>query len=120
MKNKNGKTIHVQWVRSGIGFSYRQKAMVRSLGLRRLNQVVELEDNPCIRGLAAKIPHLVEIVAAPRPAPAVVPEFTVRAPRPEAAEQSSQKTRKASRPKRKKASNEAPEEPAQEPEKSEE
>lgn len=53
--------------------------MVRSLGLRRLNQVVERPDTPQIRGLVARIPHLVQIVdESPRPAWAIVPEYTVR------------------------------------------
>ncbi len=42
--------------------------MVRSLGLRRLNQVVERVDSPQVRGLVARIPQFVEIVSeAPRP-----------------------------------------------------
>lgn len=79
MAKKKSKTMFVRWVRSGIGFSYHQKRMVRSLGLRRLNHVVELEDNPAIRGLVAKIPHLVEITNPPgQPAHASIPEFTIR------------------------------------------
>ncbi len=58
-------TIHVKWVRSGIAFTRRQKAIVRSLGLRRLNQIVERQDTPQNRGLVASIPHMVEIVARP-------------------------------------------------------
>lgn len=73
-------TIHVQWIRSGIGFTRRQKTMVRSLGLRRLNQVVELPDTPSIRGLVASIPHLVHIVSAKsQPAWVSVPEYTITA-----------------------------------------
>ncbi|HEV2417956.1 MAG TPA: 50S ribosomal protein L30 [Terriglobia bacterium] len=80
MAKKKSKTIFVRWVRSGIGFSYHQKRMVRSLGLRHLNHVVELEDNPAIRGLVAKVPHLVEITTRPeQPAHASIPEFTIRA-----------------------------------------
>ena len=75
-------TIHIKWVRSGIGFTYRQKGMVRSLGLRRLHQVVERPDTAQIRGLVARIPHLVEIVPEPaKPAVwAAIPEFTLKAP----------------------------------------
>jgi large subunit ribosomal protein L30 len=71
--------IRIKWVRSGIGFTRRQKGMVRSLGLRRLNQIVERVDSPQVRGLVARIPHLVEIVdAAPRPpAWASVVEYTL-------------------------------------------
>ncbi len=56
------KSLYIEWVRSGIGFPRRQKEMVRSLGLRRLHQVVERPDTPQIRGLVAKIPHLVRVV----------------------------------------------------------
>jgi large subunit ribosomal protein L30 len=79
---KAQRTIQIKWVRSGIGFTYRQKEMVRSLGLRRLSQVVECPDTPQIRGLVARIPHLVTIVDEP-PQPAVwaaVPEYTLRPP----------------------------------------
>lgn len=79
MTEKAQRTILIKWVRSGIGFTRRQKHMVRSLGLRRLNQVVERVDSPQVRGLVARIPHLVEIVdAAPRPlAWASVSEYTL-------------------------------------------
>jgi large subunit ribosomal protein L30 len=76
---KDTKTIRVRWVRSGIGFSRRQKDRVRSLGLHRLNQVVELPDNPSVRGLVASIPHLVQIVdRTPEPVWASIPEYTIR------------------------------------------
>ncbi|HEY7689557.1 MAG TPA: 50S ribosomal protein L30, partial [Dongiaceae bacterium] len=39
-----------------------QRATVRGLGLRRLHQVVELNDSPNIRGMIAKVAHLVRIV----------------------------------------------------------
>jgi large subunit ribosomal protein L30 len=65
---KAQRMILIKWVRSGIGFTRHQKGMVRSLGLRRLNQIVERVDSPQVRGLVARIPHLVEIVdAGPRP-----------------------------------------------------
>ena len=40
----------------------KHKVIVRSLGLTKLNQVVERPDTPAIRGMVAKIPHLVRIV----------------------------------------------------------
>jgi large subunit ribosomal protein L30 len=74
------RTIRIKWVRSGIGFSCRQKAVVRSLGLRCLNQVVERPDTPQIRGLVAKVSHLVTVVGeSPVLAWASVPEYTIRA-----------------------------------------
>ncbi|HEX5481736.1 MAG TPA: 50S ribosomal protein L30 [Terriglobia bacterium] len=75
------KTIHVQWVRSGIGFSRKQKKMVRSLGLGRLNRVAELPDTPSVRGLVAAIPHLVRIVEVKAPpAWVAIPEYSITAP----------------------------------------
>lgn len=53
------KTVRVTLVRSPIGYSKRQKATVRALGLRRLNQTVEHADAPTLRGMLAKIRHLV-------------------------------------------------------------
>jgi large subunit ribosomal protein L30 len=73
------KTIRIKWVRSGIGFSYQQKRAVRSLGLRRLNQVVERPDTPAIRGLVGSVPHLVTIVEAPaEPGQRSIPEYTIK------------------------------------------
>ncbi|HET7841964.1 MAG TPA: 50S ribosomal protein L30 [Terriglobia bacterium] len=86
MTDKAKSTIHIKWVRSGIGFPRRQKTRVKSLGLGRLNQVVERPDTPQIRGLVESIPHLVEIVEAPaKPAWMSVPEVTILPPDPAAA-----------------------------------
>jgi len=75
-------TIHVKWVRSGIAFTRRQKANVRSLGLRRLNQIVERQDTPQNRGLVASIPHMVAIVAKPEKDAiwTAIPEYTIHPP----------------------------------------
>ncbi len=59
-----GTTLRIKYVRSSIGRSEHQKRIVRSLGLRRLNQVVERDDTPAVRGVVAKIPHLVQIVGS--------------------------------------------------------
>jgi large subunit ribosomal protein L30 len=56
------KKIRIQYVRSAIRRPGKQKEVVRGLGLRKLNQVVERVDRPEIRGMVAKIPHLVRIV----------------------------------------------------------
>jgi large subunit ribosomal protein L30 len=83
VKEKTHKTIHIKWIRSGIGFPRRQKTMVRSLGLGRLNQVVERPDTPQIRGLVEAMPHLVEIVTpAAKPVWMEVPEYTILPPDP--------------------------------------
>ena len=72
------RTIHIKWVRSGIGFSRKQKEVVRSIGLHRLNQVVERPDTPHFRGLVAKVSHLVEVVEPPsKPAWHSCPEYTI-------------------------------------------
>lgn len=81
MTDEAQRTIRIKWVRSGIGFTHRQKQMIRSLGLRKLNQVAERPDTPHIRGLLNKIPHLVVIVnEPPEPAWTSVPEHTIRPP----------------------------------------
>jgi large subunit ribosomal protein L30 len=81
--DKASKTVRVRWVRSGIGFTQRQKQRVRGLGLHRLHQVVELPDTPAVRGLVASIPHLVEVVpSTPRPGWLSVPEYTITPPEP--------------------------------------
>ncbi|RME89424.1 MAG: 50S ribosomal protein L30 [Anaerolineae bacterium] len=61
MARKAKKTIRVTLVKSPIGYSKRQKATVRALGLRRMNQTVVHEDTPVIRGMVAKVSHLVRV-----------------------------------------------------------
>lgn len=58
------KMITVKLVKSPIGYSKRQKATVEALGLRKMNQTVEKSDSPTIRGMIAKVSHLVEVVEA--------------------------------------------------------
>lgn len=55
------KKIRVKQVRSGIGYDRRQRATLRGLGLRRMQQTVELPDTPEVRGMVARIPHLVKV-----------------------------------------------------------
>lgn len=55
------KTIRITLVRSPIGYSRRQKRTVRALGLRRMNHTVEQADTPIIRGMIAKVRHLVKV-----------------------------------------------------------
>ncbi len=54
--------IKIQYYRSTIAFPTKQKEIVRSLGLRKLNQVVERPDTPSMRGAVAKVPHLLRII----------------------------------------------------------
>ena len=57
-----GRTIKIQWYRSTIGANRGQKQIVRSLGLTKLNQVVERPDTDSTRGMVGKVPHLLRIV----------------------------------------------------------
>jgi large subunit ribosomal protein L30 len=56
------KPLRIKLVRSGIGFPEKQKLVIKSLGFKRLNQVVVRSDTPQIRGMVFKIRHLVEII----------------------------------------------------------
>ncbi len=58
-----GATLRVRQVRSGIGFSARQKATLRALGLAKIGRERVHPDNPQVRGMIGKVSHLVEIVA---------------------------------------------------------
>jgi large subunit ribosomal protein L30 len=58
---KKGKTVRITLERSGIGYSIRQKRTLRALGLRRLHQTVEHVDSPVLRGMVAKVSHLVKV-----------------------------------------------------------
>lgn len=61
-EKKDGATIQLKWVRSAICAPMTQKRVVKGLGFTRLNQVIRRPDTPAIRGMVAKVPHLVEIV----------------------------------------------------------
>jgi large subunit ribosomal protein L30 len=56
------KTVKVQQVKSVIGYTERQRATMRGLGLRKIRQVVELEDTDAVRGMIAKVNHLVVVL----------------------------------------------------------
>ena len=56
------KTLRIEYFRSMIGKPEKHRKIVRGLGFRRLNQVVERQDSPAVRGMVAKVPHLVRIV----------------------------------------------------------
>jgi large subunit ribosomal protein L30 len=53
--------IRIKWIKSDIGYSEDQKNTIRALGFHKLNQVVEKEDTPAIRGMIAKVNHLLFI-----------------------------------------------------------
>jgi len=54
--------IKIRLVRSPICTPEKHKSIVRSLGLKKINRVVERPDTPVFRGMVAKVPHLLEIV----------------------------------------------------------
>jgi large subunit ribosomal protein L30 len=60
-ENGSGK-IRIQYYRSFIAAPKTHKTIVRSLGLHKLNQVVERPDTDAMRGAVAKVPHLLRIV----------------------------------------------------------
>jgi large subunit ribosomal protein L30 len=63
--NTNGQTeskIRIQYYRSFIASPKTHKTIVRSLGLTKLNQIVERPDTESMRGAVAKVPHLLRIV----------------------------------------------------------
>ena len=53
--------LKITWVKSAIGYAEDQKRTVRALGLHRLHEIVEHEDNRTIRGMADKVRHLVTL-----------------------------------------------------------
>ena len=61
-QSATGGTIRIQYYRSVIAATKKHKEIVRSLGLRKLNQVVERPDTPSMRGFVEKVPHLLRIV----------------------------------------------------------
>ena len=54
-------TLRVTQVKSTIGTKPKQRGTMRALGLRRINHTVELPDRPEIRGMFARVPHLVAV-----------------------------------------------------------
>ncbi|MEX1020580.1 MAG: 50S ribosomal protein L30 [Litorilinea sp.] len=61
MPSETGKKLQIKLVRSPIGRRQDQKDTVKALGLRRLHQTVEHDDNPVIRGMVNKVSHLLEV-----------------------------------------------------------
>jgi len=53
--------LRITWTKSGIGYIREQRRTLKALGFRRLNQTVEHEDTPSIRGMILKVRHLVRV-----------------------------------------------------------
>lgn len=62
MEKSEKATLKIKYVRSVIGRPGPQKRIIEGLGFRKLNQVVERQDTPDVRGMIDKVTHLVEIV----------------------------------------------------------
>ena len=60
-KSNKEKTVRIKLVKSPIGYARNQKATIRALGLHRLNQTVEHMDNQTLRGMLARVVHLIEV-----------------------------------------------------------
>jgi large subunit ribosomal protein L30 len=61
MSDSSGKTITVTQVRSGIGAKPKARGTLRALGLGRIGKSNTLPDRPEIRGMIARVPHLVDV-----------------------------------------------------------
>jgi large subunit ribosomal protein L30 len=53
--------LRIKWIKSDIGFARDQKRTLKALGFHRLNETVEQEDSPSVRGMIAKVGHLVKV-----------------------------------------------------------
>jgi large subunit ribosomal protein L30 len=60
--NAGSGKLQLKWVRSAICAPVKHKLVIKGLGFTRLNQVIERPDTAAIRGMVAKVPHLVEIM----------------------------------------------------------
>jgi large subunit ribosomal protein L30 len=61
MAKKKNKTVKVTLTKSVIGEKPKTRATVEGLGLKRIHQTVEQVDSPGLRGMIAKVSHLVEV-----------------------------------------------------------
>jgi large subunit ribosomal protein L30 len=60
-KNTSGKMLKIKWVVSFIACPKGMRQTIRGLGFRKMNQVVEREDTPAVRGMILKVRHLVTV-----------------------------------------------------------
>lgn len=59
---KKKSTIRIRQVRSTIGSIPAHREVMRGLGLRRIRHEVQREDSPAVRGMVARVSHLVEVI----------------------------------------------------------
>jgi large subunit ribosomal protein L30 len=62
--SRSAKPLRVTWVRSTIGHKDAARGTIRALGLHRLNQTVEVDDTPVMRGMLRRVAFLVEVAEA--------------------------------------------------------
>ncbi len=55
------RKLRITYSKSAIGYKKDQKATIRALGFRKLNQIVEHDDTAVIRGMINKVPHLITV-----------------------------------------------------------
>ena len=53
--------LRVKWIKSDIGYARDQRRTLGALGFHRLHETVEHEDSPSVRGMIAKVDHLVKV-----------------------------------------------------------
>jgi large subunit ribosomal protein L30 len=58
----SGTRMKLKWVISGNSTPAKQRLVVKGLGFTHLNQVIDREDTLSIRGMVAKVPHLIQIL----------------------------------------------------------
>ena len=61
MAKKKQQTLKITQVKSRIGYKKKAKATLDAMGIKKLNQTVELPDNPAIRGMIKKIEYLIRV-----------------------------------------------------------
>ena len=61
-ETQTGGEIKIQYYRSMIGYAKKQKEIVKSLGITKLNQTITRPDSAATRGVVNKVPHLLRIV----------------------------------------------------------
>ncbi len=54
-------TVRITYTKSAIGYTERQKATIKALGFARLNQTLEKDDTPALRGMIYAVRHLVTV-----------------------------------------------------------
>ena len=61
MTKTNKQTLKISQVKSRIGYKKKAKATLDAMGIKKMNQTVELPDNPAIRGMIKKIEYLIRV-----------------------------------------------------------